>query len=411
MIPREWVSLVSTELPKFRRLQTGSTMAGCAALVLAGGGGVRFGGEIPKQYLPLDGCAVLRRAAGAFASHPGVDMVRVVIREQHRALYDEAFAGLDILEPVPGGETRQESARLGLESLDRLGPEFVLIHDGARPFVPAGVIGRTLAALAEVPAAVPALALGDTLKRADESGLVAGTVDRAGLWRAQTPQGFRYRDIRAAHAAARGAELTDDAAVAERAGLDVRLVAGSEDNIKITTTADFDRARRLLATSAGLMRVGTGFDVHRFGPGDRVMLCGVAVPHSHRLEGHSDADVGFHAITDAILGAISEGDIGSHFPSSDERWRDADSEVFLRHAAGLVAERGGMISAIDVTLICERPRIGPHRDAMRARIADIAGIPPSAVSVKASTTDGLGFAGRGEGIAAQAVATIRLPAA
>ena len=388
-------------------------MAGCAALVLAGGSGARFGGEIPKQYLPLDGRAILRRAAQAFASHPGVDMVRVVIREQDRALYDEAFAGLDILEPVPGGETRQESARLGLESLDRLEPEFVLIHDGARPFVPAGVIGHTIAALADVAAAVPALALGDTLKRADESGMVAGTVDRAGLWRAQTPQGFRYRDIRAAHAAAatvQGAELTDDAAVAERAGLDVRLVAGSEDNIKITTTADFDRALRLLAASAGLMRVGTGFDVHRFGPGDHVMLCGVAVPHSHRLEGHSDADVGLHAITDAILGAISEGDIGSHFPPSDARWRDADSEIFLRHAAGLVAERGGMIGAIDVTLICERPRIGPHRDAMRARIADIAGIPPSAVSVKATTTDGLGFAGRGEGIAAQAVATIRLPA-
>ena len=383
-------------------------MAGCAALVLAGGSGVRFGGDTPKQYLPLGGRAVLRRAAGAFASHGDVDAVRVVIRGDDRALYDAAFAGLDILEPVSGGASRQESARLGLESLDRLDPEFVLIHDGARPFVPATLIDDTIAALADVPAAVPALALGDTLKRADETGMVSGTVDRAGLWRAQTPQGFRYRDIRAAHAAARDAELTDDAAVAEQAGLPVRLVAGSADNIKITTAEDMAGAERQLTAVAGLVRVGTGFDVHRFGAGDHVMLCGVVVPHDRGLEGHSDADVGLHAITDAVLGTISEGDIGSHFPPSDAQWRDADSEVFLRHAAELVARRGGIIDALDVTLICEQPRIGPHRDAMRRRIADIAGVAPSAVSVKASTTEGLGFTGRGEGIAAQAVATVRL---
>jgi len=383
-------------------------MAGCAALVLAGGSGVRFGGDTPKQYLPLGGRAVLRRAAGAFASHGDVDAVRVVIRGDDRALYDAAFAGLDILEPVSGGASRQESARLGLESLDRLDPEFVLIHDGARPFVPATLIDDTIAALADVPAAVPALALGDTLKRADETGMVSGTVDRAGLWRAQTPQGFRYRDIRAAHAAARDAELTDDAAVAEQAGLPVRLVAGSADNIKITTAEDMAGAERRLTAVAGLVRVGTGFDVHRFGAGDHVMLCGVVVPHDRGLEGHSDADVGLHAITDAVLGTISEGDIGSHFPPSDAQWRDADSEVFLRHAAELVARRGGIIDALDVTLICEQPRIGPHRDAMRRRIADIAGVAPSAVSVKASTTEGLGFTGRGEGIAAQAVATVRL---
>ncbi len=383
-------------------------MAGCAALVLAGGSGVRFGGDTPKQYLPLGGRAVLRRAAGAFASHGDVDAVRVVIRGDDRALYDAAFAGLDILEPVSGGASRQESARLGLESLDRLDPEFVLIHDGARPFVPATLIDDTIAALADVPAAVPALALGDTLKRADETGMVSGTVDRAGLWRAQTPQGFRYRDIRAAHAAARDAELTDDAAVAEQAGLPVRLVAGSADNIKITTAEDMAGAERQLTAVAGLVRVGTGFDVHRFGAGDHVMLCGVVVPHDRGLEGHSDADVGLHAITDAVLGTISEGDIGSHFPPSDAQWRDADSEVFLRHAAELVARRGGIIDALDVTLICEQPRIGPHRDGMRRRIADIAGVAPSAVSVKASTTEGLGFTGRGEGIAAQAVATVRL---
>jgi 2-C-methyl-D-erythritol 4-phosphate cytidylyltransferase/2-C-methyl-D-erythritol 2,4-cyclodiphosphate synthase len=386
-------------------------MAGCAALVLAGGSGARFGGDVPKQYLPLGGRAVLRRAAEAFVSHADVDAVRVVIRGGDRALYDAAFAGLDVMEPVNGGASRQESARLGLESLDRLDPEFVLIHDGARPFVPATLIKDTIAALADVPAAVPALALSDTLKRADDAGMVAGTVDRAGLWRAQTPQGFRYRDIRAAHAAAattQDAEMTDDAAVAEQAGLDVRLVAGSEDNIKITTAEDMAGAERRLTAVAGLVRVGTGFDVHRFGAGDHVMLCGVVVPHDRGLEGHSDADVGLHAITDAVLGTISEGDIGSHFPPSDAQWRDADSEVFLRHAAELVARRGGIIDALDVTLICEQPRIGPHREAMRRRIADIAGVAPSAVSVKASTTEGLGFTGRGEGIAAQAVATVRL---
>jgi 2-C-methyl-D-erythritol 4-phosphate cytidylyltransferase/2-C-methyl-D-erythritol 2,4-cyclodiphosphate synthase len=399
---------LSDEIADLSVFAAGLRMAGCAALVLAGGSGVRFGGDTPKQYLPLGGRAVLRRAAGAFASHGDVDAVRVVIRGDDRALYDAAFAGLDILEPVSGGASRQESARLGLESLDRLDPEFVLIHDGARPFVPATLIDDTIAALADVPAAVPALALGDTLKRADETGMVSGTVDRAGLWRAQTPQGFRYRDIRAAHAAARDAELTDDAAVAEQAGLPVRLVAGSADNIKITTAEDMAGAERRLTAVAGLVRVGTGFDVHRFGAGDHVMLCGVVVPHDRGLEGHSDADVGLHAITDAVLGTISEGDIGSHFPPSDAQWRDADSEVFLRHAAELVARRGGIIDALDVTLICEQPRIGPHREAMRRRIADIAGVAPSAVSVKASTTEGLGFTGRGEGIAAQAVATVRL---
>ena len=309
---------------------------------------------------------------------------------------------------MSGGASRQESARLGLESLDRLDPEFVLIHDGARPFVPATLIDDTIAALADVPAAVPALALGDTLKRADETGMVSGTVDRAGLWRAQTPQGFRYRDIRAAHAAARDAELTDDAAVAEQAGLPVRLVAGSADNIKITTAEDMAGAERRLAAVAGLVRVGTGFDVHRFGAGDHVMLCGVVVPHDRGLEGHSDADVGLHAITDAVLGTISEGDIGSHFPPSDAQWRDADSEVFLRHAAELVARRGGIIDALDVTLICEQPRIGPHRAAMIKRMAKILRITEHRISIKATTTERLGFTGRGEGIAAQAAATVVL---
>ena len=385
-------------------------MTGCAALVLAGGSGSRFGGEVPKQYLDIAGRCVLRRAAECFASHPRIEAVRVVIRPGDRTVYDSKFGGLGILEPVTGGATRQDSARLGLESLVGLAPDRVLIHDGARPFVDAAVIDGTLDALDGAPGAIPALPVSDTLKRSDGAGLIAGTVDRSGLWRAQTPQGFRFVEILAAHRAAAGAKLTDDAAVAENAGLSVALVTGDEDNIKVTTQDDLIRAERLLAGENSMIRVGNGFDVHRFGPGDHVMLCGVSIPHEFALQGHSDADVGLHALTDAILGAVAGGDIGSHFPPSDPQWRDAASEIFLRHAAELVAARGGEIMHLDLTLICEQPKIGPHRDAMRARVAEMLGLDPGSVSIKATTTEGLGFTGRGEGIAAQAVATIRLPA-
>ena len=385
-------------------------MAGCAALVLAGGSGSRFGSEIPKQYLALGSRTVLRRAAEAFARHPAIDHVRVVIRAEDRARYDAAFAGLDVLPPAVGGATRQDSARLGLESLGPLAPDRVLIHDGARPFVDAALIDRTLAALDGAPAAVPALPVSDTLKRARaDRATVAETVDRSGLWRAQTPQAFRYGDILAAHRAAAGASLTDDAMVAEHAGLSVALVMGSEDNVKITTQSDLGRAERTLTDALAITRVGTGYDVHRFCPGDHVMLCGVRVPHDRGLEGHSDADAGLHALTDAILGAIGEGDIGAHFPPSDPQWRGAPSDIFLRHAAGLVAAKGGEIANVDVTLVCERPKIGPHREAMRTRVAAILGIPVASVGVKATTTEGLGFTGRGEGIAAQAIAAVRLP--
>lgn len=386
-------------------------MSQCAALILAGGSGSRQGGDVPKQYLEIAGRGILRRAAECFARHPRVDMVRVVIREQDRALYDAQFDGLDILEPAAGGATRMDSARLGLESLAELDPGCVLIHDGARPFVDGGLVDRTLDALKTARAAVPALPVNDTLKRSGDGGAtVADTVDRNGLWRTQTPQGFRYADILAAHRAAVGSELTDDAAVAESAGLSVALVAGEEDNIKVTTPGDLARAERLLAGRLGMTRTGTGFDVHRFGPGDHVMLCGLRIEHDAGLEGHSDADVGLHALTDAILGAVAEGDIGSHFPPSDPQWRDAPSDVFLRHAAALVARRGGEIVHLDVTLICERPKIAPHREAMRACIAGILQLPTGSVSIKATTTEGLGFTGRGEGVAAQAVATVRMPA-
>ncbi|MDP6787624.1 MAG: bifunctional 2-C-methyl-D-erythritol 4-phosphate cytidylyltransferase/2-C-methyl-D-erythritol 2,4-cyclodiphosphate synthase [Rhodospirillales bacterium] len=382
-------------------------MGECVALVVAAGRGERFGGEVPKQYVGLGGEALLRRALGVFLDHPAVDAVRPVIHPGDRALFDASTAGMALMEPVAGGATRQESVRLGLESLAKAAPYAVLIHDAARPFVDAGLISRVLSALDEVPAAVPAIPVSDTLKRSalDAAPLrLAGTVDRAGLWRAQTPQAFRFADILAAHGRLADKDLTDDAAVAEEAGMAVALVAGSEDNFKVTTADDLGRARRHLGGAE--IRTGMGYDVHRFGPGDHVMLCGVAVPHSAGLIGHSDADVGLHALTDALLGAIGDGDIGSHFPPTDPRWRDVPSATFLRHAGDLVIARRGAILNLDVTVICERPRLAPHRTAMIERIAEILGLAAERVSVKATTTEGLGFTGRGEGIAAQGIATI-----
>jgi 2-C-methyl-D-erythritol 4-phosphate cytidylyltransferase/2-C-methyl-D-erythritol 2,4-cyclodiphosphate synthase len=383
-------------------------MTECVALIVAAGRGTRAGGALPKQYRALGGRPVLRWSLERFGSHPRIGAVRAVIHPDDRALYDEAAAGLDLLPPVHGGATRQESVRLGLESLETLRPKTVLIHDAARPFIDADTIARTIDALAESPGAIVAVPVADTIKRG-ESGRVAGTVDRTGLWRAQTPQGFRFADILAAHRAAAGADLSDDAAVAERAGLAVALVQGSEMNTKLTSEDDLRRAA-LLAAAASETRVGTGFDVHAFGPGDHVWLCGVKVPHTQALVGHSDADVALHALTDAILGAIGAKDIGAHFPPSDPRWRGASSDQFLAHAVSLLAARGGSVVHADVTIICERPKVGPHRDAMIQRLAVILGTDPARCSVKATTTEGLGFTGRGEGIAAQAVATIRLPA-
>lgn len=383
-------------------------MPSCIALVVAAGRGMRLGADLPKQYLSVAGQPLLRHSLTTLAVHPGIDHVRVVYNPDDADHYARASVGLDLLPPVAGGVARQDSVRLGLESLAELAPERVLIHDGARPFVDAGTIDRVLAALSDVPAAVPALKLADTVKRAD-NGNVLETVDRAQLWRAQTPQGFRYRDILAAHRAAKGMDLPDDAAVAERAGLAVRLVAGGDDNIKVTTPEDLARAERWASARLGDVRTGQGFDVHAFGPGDHVWLCGIKVPHSHGLIGHSDADCGLHALTDAILGALGAGDIGVHFPPSDPQWRGAPSHRFLRHAADLVAKVGGSIAHVDVTLICESPKIGLHRAAMVAHIAEILALDVRRVSVKATTTERLGFTGRGEGIAAQAVATLRLP--
>lgn len=383
-------------------------MVSVYALVVAAGRGSRFGGAVPKQYLALGGACVLRHAVVALAEHPLISDVLVTIRPEDRGLFDHAVAGLRVMSPVAGGATRQDSVRLGLETLARYRPQRVLIHDGARPFADAALVDRIIDGLDRAPAVIPCLPLRDTIKCV-EDGEIRTTIDRSALWRAQTPQGFHFDAILAAHRAAVGRALTDDAAVAEVAGLTALVVDGSEDNIKVTTAEDLAVAERLIAARQGDVRVGQGFDVHAFCPGDHVRICGIDIPHDASLAGHSDADVGLHALTDAVLGAIGAGDIGSHFPPSDPRWRGAASDQFLRFAADLVRARGGAVAAVDVTIICERPRVGPHRAAMIERIAAILGITPARVSVKATTTDRLGFTGRGEGIAGQAVATVRLP--
>jgi 2-C-methyl-D-erythritol 4-phosphate cytidylyltransferase/2-C-methyl-D-erythritol 2,4-cyclodiphosphate synthase len=379
-------------------------MAGVIALVVAAGRGSRAGGGIAKQWRSLGGEPLIRHSVRVLLDHPAIGQVKVVIHPDDRALYDEALSGLLLPEPAHGGSTRQESVRLGLESLAGSAPDRVLIHDGARPFLRTATVDAVLAALDATPGAIPALAMTDTVKRGGP--LVETTLPRANLWRVQTPQGFRYPDILAAHRTASGLDLPDDAAVAEHAGLPVALVPGDEGNVKITTADDLDRA----ATRFNLEpRTGMGFDAHRFAAGDFVTLCGVRIPHSHGLEGHSDADAGLHALTDAILGALAMGDIGQHFPPSDPQWKGADSSRFLAHARDLVTSAGGRVLHVDVTLICESPKIAPHRPAMVARMAEILGISADRVSVKATTTEGMGFTGRREGIAAQAVATVEMP--
>ncbi len=381
-------------------------MGDCYALIVAAGRGRRFGGPLPKQYRALAGEAILRRTARAFARHAEIKGVRVVIHPDDRDLYDPAAEGLGLMEPAPGGATRQESVRLGLESLEGLAPSKVLIHDGARPFPSSETISRVIAALDDAPGAIPALPVVDTLKRGAD-GAVADTVDRSGLWRAQTPQGFRFDDIMEAHRRFEGRELTDDAAVAEQAGLGVALVAGNEENVKVTTEEDLARAESRL--NGWEFRVGTGFDVHKFGEGDYLTLCGISITHDHGLIGHSDADVALHALTDALLGAVAAGDIGVHFPPSDPQWKGASSRLFLEKARDLVYEQGGVVVNVDLSIICEKPRISPHREAMVHFVAGVLGISEDRVSVKGKTTEGLGFTGRAEGVAAQAVASVRLP--
>ncbi len=382
-------------------------MSETVALIVAAGRGERVGGAVPKQYRILAGKPVLRWTADAFARHAMVNQLRIVIGADDEQRYLTAVAGLSLAPPIAGGATRQDSVRNGLEALAGSPPERVLIHDGARPLVSAALIGRVVDALDTNDAAAPFVPVADTLRRKRSAGYEI--VPREDLLRAQTPQGFRFAKILEAHRAFASSSATDDLQLAERAGLSIAAVAGEEMNVKLTTPEDFTLGERLASSTLADIRTGTGFDAHGFADGDHVWLCGVKIPHDRGLAGHSDADAGLHALTDAILGAISAADIGAHFPPSDERWRGASSHVFLARAASMVRDLGGVISHADVTLICERPKISPHRDAMRARIAEILEIDIARISVKATTTDGLGFTGRREGIAAQAVATIRLP--
>ncbi len=379
-------------------------MTTCAALIVAAGRGQRFGGNLPKQYAPLRGEKLLSRTLRAFNSHPKINRIVVAIHPDDADSFAEAAKGFVKVTAVHGGATRQDSVRLGLEALADAAPDLVLIHDGARPMVSATLIDNVIAGLSQAEGVLPVTPVVDTLKRVNAGGIVGETVSRENLVRAQTPQGFRFATILKAHRSFAGEALTDDAAVLERAGHAVATVPGDETNIKVTTMDDLAQLTAALTET----RVGQGFDVHKFGPGNSVMLCGLTVPHTHGLIGHSDADVALHAGTDAILGAIGAGDIGQHFPPTNPKWRGAASDKFLKHAYDLLLERGGALVHLDFTIICERPKVGPHRAAMVASVAHILGIAEDRISVKATTTEGLGFTGRQEGIAAQAVATVKL---
>ncbi|MGH1459679.1 MAG: bifunctional 2-C-methyl-D-erythritol 4-phosphate cytidylyltransferase/2-C-methyl-D-erythritol 2,4-cyclodiphosphate synthase [Paracoccaceae bacterium] len=392
----------------------------CAALIVAAGRGARAGGDLPKQWQPLRGARVIDHTLARFAGHQGIDMIQLVLHPDDMTRIAPR-AGLSV---CAGGATRAASVRMGLEALAALPkgsrPSRVLIHDVARPCVSDQVICKVLAALGQSPAAAPALPVIDALWRG-ENGAVTGLADRTGLYRAQTPQGFDFETILKAHQSSAG-DAADDVEIARAAGIAVTITQGSDDNIKITHPEDFARAEAILTRSdaqpAGAtmtaprpfdIRLGNGYDVHRFTDGDHVILCGVRIPHSRALLGHSDADVGMHAVTDAIYGALAMGDIGRHFPPSDPQWKGAASEIFLAHAGNLAREKGFEISNIDCTLICERPKIGPHAEAMQTQLARILQIDAARISVKATTSERLGFTGREEGIASIATATLVTP--
>ena len=386
------------------------------AVIVAAGRGERAGQstEGPKQYRRIGGRPVIRRTLEAFLAHPRIDAVAVAIHADDGALFAEAAGALaGRVIAVPGGTTRQASTRLALHALRGENLDAVLIHDGVRPFVDAALIDRVVAGLDGESGSLPALAVSDTLKQAASEGFVGRTVPRDGLFAAQTPQGFAFGPILAAHERAHQAgreDFTDDAAIAEWAGIPVRLVEGSPDNVKLTWARDIEMANARLST--GLMpdvRTGNGYDVHCFAEGDHVTLCGVAIPHTKRLSGHSDADVALHALTDALLATCGAGDIGTHFPPSDMRWKDAASRIFVEEAVRIVRERGGRIANADITLIAEAPKVGPHRAAMVAELTAMLGISPDRVSVKATTNERLGFVGREEGIAAIATASVVYP--
>ena len=383
-----------------------------AAIIVAAGRGLRAGAGGPKQYRSIGGQSVIVRAMEPFCSHPQIFAVQPVLNPEDNAMFNAATSGLRHEPPAKGGATRQASVHAGLEALAARKPDLVLIHDAARPFVSPALISRAIEAAGRTGAAIPAIPVADTIKLIGETGNVEATPERARLRIAQTPQAFRFDVILEAHrrAAREGrADFTDDAAIAEWAGLTVATFEGDVANMKLTTSEDFIREEARLAIRLGDIRTGSGYDVHAFGAGDHLMICGVRVPHTRGFLAHSDGDVGLHALVDAILGALADGDIGSHFPPSEAQWKGASSDRFLKYAVDRVTARGGRIANLEVTLICERPKIGPLRDTMRARIAEITGLDISRVAVKATTSERLGFTGREEGIAATASATIRLP--
>lgn len=383
-----------------------------AAIVVAAGRGLRAGGDVPKQYRAIAGEPVIRPSLARFASHRAIDAVQPVIHPDDAAMFQAATAGLDLLSAVHGSATRQGSVRAGMEALAPRKPDIVLIHDAARPFLSDALVTRAIDAARASGAAVPAIAVADTVKKIDSTGAIVATIDRTDLRMVQTPQAFAFPMLLDAHrrAAAAGREdFTDDAALAEWAGQRVAVFEGEAGNVKLTTGDDFVRAETLRMAALSDVRTGNGFDVHAFVEGDHVMLGGVRIAHSRGVTGHSDADVALHALVDAVLGALAEGDIGQHFPPSDPQWRGVSSDRFLAFACERVRARAGVVAHLDVSIVCEAPRISPHRDAMRARIAAIAGIPLTRVAVKATTSEKLGFTGRGEGIVAMATATVRLP--
>jgi 2-C-methyl-D-erythritol 4-phosphate cytidylyltransferase/2-C-methyl-D-erythritol 2,4-cyclodiphosphate synthase len=388
------------------------------ALITACGRGNRFnqGEGIPKQYLPLAGAPLLRHPILTFLNHPKISDVICVIHPDDLALYEEAVAGLDLLNPVFGGDTRQASIRLGLEALREYNPNKVLIHDGVRPFVSTRIINGILEKLETHPAVIPAVAVEDTLKKTSD-GKIEWTLERENLWRAQTPQGFLYQDILNSHVAFKDLHFTDDASLNEYAGIPVAIVPGSQNNFKITTEEDYERAKSLVSMMIPNIReenrCGSGFDVHGFraredGENNLIRICGIDIEFDKKIDAHSDGDVGIHAAIDAILGAIGEGDIGDHFPPTESKWKNADSREMLKTINHLLKKKGGTILNLDLTLICEKPKISKFKNQMKTALAEVLGISTTRVNVKATTTEKLGFLGREEGIAAQAVASIAL---
>jgi 2-C-methyl-D-erythritol 4-phosphate cytidylyltransferase / 2-C-methyl-D-erythritol 2,4-cyclodiphosphate synthase len=386
-----------------------------AAVIVAGGSGLRAGGELPKQYQIIGGKPVIWWTLNAFLNHPQISHVIVVLGAGHERLFASATTGIKVHAAVTGGATRQESCRIGIEACAKIAPDKIMIHDAARPFVSAAQITQVIVELEHAEAVVPGLAFADTMKFAP-NGVIQKTIDRTAMWFVQTPQGFDFSKIRAAHRNAlrdNQNELTDDAAVAEFAGMQVRIFSGDPQNKKLTTSADITTADQVLTRQMFVekpdIRVGQGIDFHVFEDGDAVTLCGVKIPHTHKLNGHSDADVALHALTDAILGAIGEGDIGTHFPPTEMQWKGAASSIFVEKAVSLMQARGGALANVDITILAEAPKITPYISAMKVVLGPLLHLTQDRIAIKATTTERLGAIGRKEGMAAFAVATVRLP--